>query len=426
MANEIKDNIVRTTDGDCLRALIDIAHDPAGAPAEHLKITYAIGGDKVVSRGQFTSDPELAELLTRQGRSIRHLYLLNRANHPLVQVTRRFDGASGLFDELSLSPGQPNHNPIPPAEFASLVEVAQRRFRLAVSNDIVGLLGPDVAEHFRAREDALARLESIIDRNIEKFDQKRSELDTAHAARQAELESTYETRLHELESRVADKEKLLEAKADELNQRSKRLDDRSNTHVRRDIREKLLTAIKDVDRFKFTPETVTRRRWVLWSFAGFLIILLIPTAFLFYKQYTSATFDPWTFGQKIAFSATFIVSAGFFLKWLNNFAAKSAAEEFRLKQLQLDIDRASWLVELYFESVAAGDKSGLPAELLSRLSSNLFANEDTKHESVTAADAFASALVSSAGKARINLPGVDIELDKQGLRKLAKQSISEQ
>lgn len=427
MADAIKENIVRTTDGDCLRALLDIANDDAGNPVSQLKISFAIGGEKTVPRAQFAEDAELGEYLSRQGRTFRRVALLNGQGHELVSVTRKLDGtSSSLFDELSISPGSPQHQPLEPLPFARLAEVAQRRFRIAVSNDLVGLLGPEVSAHFHAREEALSRLETIIDRNFHRLDETRVELGQEHEKRQAELETAYQKRLHELESRNAEREQLLETKSQELEERKKTLDDRTNTHVRRDIRDKLLKAIVEPERFKLSEQSTTRRRWVLAGFIGLLFIFATPAALLFYKQYQEATFDPWLFGQKIGYSIAFVATAAFFLKWLNSFAATSAHEEFKLKQLQLDIDRASWLVELYFEAIATGDSTGLPSQLLDRLSHNLFENEERSNESVTAADALASALFSTAGRIRIPIPGGgELEIDKQGIRKLSKKELEE-
>ena len=114
---------------------------------------------------------------------------------------------------------------------------------------------------------------------------------------------------------------------------------------------------------------------------------------------------------------------GFFLRWLNKFAAKSAEEEFKAKQLELDLTRASWLVELYFESVAAGDSQGLPPHLIEQLSKNLFLTEDSHHDSMTASDALASALVNSAAQLDLQLPGANVQLGKPGLKNLSKKSV---
>ena len=98
-----------------------------------------------------------------------------------------------------------------------------------------------------------------------------------------------------------------------------------------------------------------------------------------------------------------MLTAGFFVRWLNTWATKSADEEYRLKQLEIDIDRASWLVELLFES--RRDKGEeLPAEVIQRFSRNLFQTHDSLEESVSAADALASALMTSAAQVKLKLP----------------------
>ena len=69
----------------------------------------------------------------------------------------------------------------------------------------------------------------------------------------------------------------------------------------------------------------------------------------------------------------------FYIKWIDRWAQIHANEEFRLKRLDLDIDRSSWIVEVALEWQE--EKGGaIPQELLDKLTHNLFAysqNEET-------------------------------------------------
>nr|WP_320010310.1 hypothetical protein [uncultured Desulfobulbus sp.] len=93
----------------------------------------------------------------------------------------------------------------------------------------------------------------------------------------------------------------------------------------------------------------------------------------------------------------------------SGFVQQHAQAEFRLKQFQLDIERASWLVETALDWDAKQDKE-LPNELLAGLSRNLFNFEDEKIDQVRhPVDELASALMGTASKVKLNLAGNQVE-----------------
>jgi hypothetical protein len=124
------------------------------------------------------------------------------------------------------------------------------------------------------------------------------------------------------------------------------------------------------------------------------------------------------------FGLTFaaIATAFFYLRWLNRWFEQHAQAEFKLKQFQLDIERASWLVETALDWDAK-QKNDLPKELLEGLSRNLFSFEDEKIDQVRhPVDELASALMGTASKVKLNIGGNEVELDGKRLNKAAKNS----
>ncbi len=94
------------------------------------------------------------------------------------------------------------------------------------------------------------------------------------------------------------------------------------------------------------------------------------------------------------------VGLGFFyIRWLNRWFHQHADAEFELKQFQLDIDRASWLVETVLEWKASKDEA-IPDTLLTSLTRNLFSGDerDQSEQLKHPADELASALLEQHKK----------------------------
>ena len=79
---------------------------------------------------------------------------------------------------------------------------------------------------------------------------------------------------------------------------------------------------------------------------------------------------------RFGLSATaFVGTMIFYIRWCDNWFRQHADEEFLLKRLLLDIDRASWIVEMSLEW-AEEKGTEIPEELIDRLSNNLFSGKN--------------------------------------------------
>lgn len=124
--------------------------------------------------------------------------------------------------------------------------------------------------------------------------------------------------------------------------------------------------------------------------------------------------------KQIAFTILFVSTAYYFIGWNNQWFQRHANEEFRLKRMELDIDRASWFVEMAFEWK---DEKGeeIPVELIERLTQGLFADERCDHP-VEPTDALAHALTGAA-RFKVKLAdGTEAEYDRKGIEKLIRRS----
>lgn len=429
MSDHIYDTVVKTSDGELVSACLRIVRDERASVVSRIILHPVKGSTVEISRAQWESNEDLTSHTTRTGRGIRTVSLQNSQNQTLASVSRQLTDANrskDLFDSLSIAANQFTGET---EEFLDFVAVVQEELRATNGNDLGPLLGPDVAAHFASREEALSRLENLIANATSNLVSQRAELDREFQTRREALEAELLEREEASTQRIAGQEQALASKQSELEALRKEIDDRSSTHARRDDRKELLQALSEDNRLALSSQTTFRRWSVLAGYIGLLAFLGGSLALTWYikgdSQDPSAAelFKYSYLFSRIGLSLGIVVTLGFLIRWLNTFAAKSATEDFKLKQLQLDVQRASWLVELYFESLAAGDKGGFPEDLMKRLSTGLFTSENVEAESVTASDALASALLGSAGKLRLNVGGNEVELSKSGLRKLAKTPV---
>jgi hypothetical protein len=428
MADPVTDKIVRSSDGDAIKAMLTIAQSDLEITWASITISPVAGSALTFQSKEFNSS-ELKDLTKLKGRTFRSISLASGRGCS-VAVVRDFNrNNTTVFDTLTMSPGGSTPKQISGLEFAKLGEAVQQAFAITAASDLATFVGANTAQHFQAREEALNRLESLASRLISDVDDKRQKLEEDYETKRNELEADFEERNKQTGETLKLKQEEIDAEALALATRKQELDDRTNTHARRDIRDTLLKEIKDVKRFSISSPTQWRRYWVIAVYFVLLAFFGVPSLNWLVRGTDPPSSDPaywFLLGKQIACGIGFVLTAGFFLRWLNAFAAKSTDEEFKLKQLQLDIDRASWLVELYFESKANGgeNEAGLPSELMACLSQNLFAaSDDAKHEAMTAGDALASSILGTAAKVNLQLPGATVDIDKKGIRSLGKQSI---
>ena len=101
-------------------------------------------------------------------------------------------------------------------------------------------------------------------------------------------------------------------------------------------------------------------------------------------------------------------------------SGKDADEEFRLKRFELDIDRASWVVEMALEWK---DEKGteIPKELIDRLTRGLFSDQKDAKIPKHPSEELANALLSASTRLSLKIPGLgEASIDKKGIQKFKK------
>ncbi|MEY9883934.1 hypothetical protein [Bradyrhizobium sp. USDA 329] len=229
-----------------------------------------------------------------------------------------------------------------------------------------------------------------------------------------------------LSKEFEEKTSNVRAAADELETRRKEIDDRAYMHARRGIRSDLQKTIKGrQEKFTLTPETRNLRLPVHIALIALLIALAAANAATIYSLFSldiekaAASVLVWAFGKQTVVTIAFVAALFFYVRWMNRWFEQHASAEFLLKQFELDIDRASWVVETAMEW-RRDQQAEIPAPLLEGIARNLFAERSRPDDEHTAADDLASALVGSASQLKLKLGENELNFDRKGLASLGK------
>jgi molybdenum-dependent DNA-binding transcriptional regulator ModE len=344
---EYKFRIVTGTDKNYVDAF-----DAIKADGEFIyeQITFDYLGH-VGSEG-ISTNSDIAKVLD-QGERVVPLFMCHFPNNWKVQIQRFPDrDPPSPFDTVTVNRPQQNQER-DAVRFAKLIASVQKH--LGKTSSLLGvanLLGPSVKQHFEAREIALARLEKAASDMLVEMEEGRKRREKELQEKERVLEAKYQHNEQELQATATQKTQDLERRSAELDALQKDLDDRAATHARRqhykDIKEKFASWGKE---FRVTPGTQSLRSNV-YIFTIVLMVLFGGLAAFFLFQSITAVdalhLVP-AIVKKATFTTLFVTTAVFFIKWNNQWFQRHANEEFHLKRMELDIDRASWFVEMAFE-----------------------------------------------------------------------------
>lgn len=249
----------------------------------------------------------------------------------------------------------------------------------------------------------------------QEFARRKSNLEDELKKQEVERDGVHQRRLE-----------LLGQQEASLAAREKELDDRSNTHARRELHRELKARIIERSRsLNVTPETKSNRTPI---HVTVIIISAILVITIFYWSNTLAAQSAGSFfyttSIKIAsLTIALLGMVAWYLRWLNRWFERYADTEFQLKQFELDIDRASWVVEAALEWKLSQDKP-MPEHLLETISRNLFSkSEKDESADMHPADYLASAILGRASGLNVKVPGGEISLTGKDIRKLQNDTM---
>lgn len=305
---------------------------------------------------------------------------------------------------------------------SEVIETIQELFPPFIRNESFDkLLGDELAEFYRKREEGLLRLETLSQNLIEDNQTYRNKLDIEVEKKKDSLISESTKYKENIKSEYDLKLENIKKREEELELKIKELDDRSSKHARRQIRKEIKEEIaKRNENFSLTKETIEKRKVIHIVFISFIISLGLMTGFTFYNLFT-------TTAEKVMYfeTAKFVLSTVgltglilYYIRWNDNWFKRHADEEFNLKRFELDIERASWVVEMAMEWK---DEKGteIPEELLHRLTNNLF--EGSASNKVThPTEDILTKILGSSSEFNIGVGNLgNIRYDRKGVKRVS-------
>lgn len=405
MAKNIEFDTPRLTDQEVFNQFNRLAEKRDNP--ERLTINTPVGG---LFNGSWTEATQTADTRTAIDAWLSQQLAL--ANFSL-QFSEQFSisyvrDLSGVFDKVRLT----FPDPTVPEDSVSLISDAQTVFETVQPSTWIGaLLGEDAQRYYDAREANLVRLEGLSQRIIEQNEAYRTKVDQEKVDFEQAIRKKYDEKSASLESREKG-----------LDEREEQMDLADAKSVRRKLRQEILKKISDSDAFKVSKDT-SRKSWPIHLV--FVVITGVLGVDIWYQLYiVKPTFVD--IAESIRFAIPVAALVGFallYFRWNDAWFRRNVDEEIRLQRLALDVDRASWVVELISElSSELGEDETVSQELIEAFVRNLFAEPGESSAVSHPAEDVLTTLLGSAKEAEVRLPGGKLRLGKRELRKLGDDS----
>jgi len=338
---------------------------------------------------------------------------------------------SPIFDEvlLSFDPRQGDLSNIDKLDIVALINSELKAFE--PGRFVEAGLSTEQNQLLSIHQSTLERLEKLNESLIKQSSNFRDDLEKRFESKLETLEEETKAKKEKLDNANEKRSNNLEAKEKSLADKIHAIDDRDNTHVRREIRDKMLSDVNNrIKTFGVSKATENKRRPVL---IGIFIMIIAISLMLFYSifelQRLSAISIPdktldtpsqyWLWIKITFLSFSLLGTILYYIKWQNKWAEQHADSEFQLQQFYIDVNRANWVIESCLEW-RKETQSIIPNTLLESITRNLFENSSDGIEKVAhPSDELASALLGSASKLKIKVGDNELEFDKPGKIKKA-------
>jgi hypothetical protein len=315
---------------------------------------------------------------------------------------------------------------------------------ISMAPPIVG--SPETGSALDQSQAILNRVSSAIVTLVEHTSERQQQLDQTRATLARDAEKAVKAIRGEADEKIKGIEANYEIKRQELVAREAELDDRANTHVRREFA-KQMAALSDT---QLKENLLTKSRTSFWVP---LAICVVPVIILAYVVSSELGFigifansiakiavdgklnaDEKTIlignvNYQILYAQIRIVLQSLGIAALVWFALRMASSRYSLvsgwerdlHRFRLDTERAGFLVEGDLEARKV-NQEGLPDVLLESFSRNLFSSSDSAHgpTSSEGLGGALNALLGQAAKVRVGSDGVNVEVEGRGIRKARK------
>lgn len=266
-------------------------------------------------------------------------------------------------------------------------------------------------------------------RLLEEHDKRTADLFAEHEARLKRITQDLAAREQETNEKLKQKERELQSLAEALKDREQRLDLRTERDARRDLRTQIQTAAKQMfekpdlsEDAKKSFERVTRACW--WTIWGAIAVL--GTAFfgpplleIWFGRALSTETVWLVWSMRILGGITLAAALIYYVSSLSAWSRQVAAIELRSKQFALDVDRASWLVEMALEYEKEG--KALPPAMVESFTRGLFDGgaQGAQHEPPSASLLH---LIQNAESLKVGAAGAELVLTGKQIRKADAQA----
>lgn len=292
----------------------------------------------------------------------------------------------------------------------------------------------------------LNRVSSAIATLVEHTSERQRELDQTRSSLTRDAEKAIKVIRAEADEKITIIREEYQQKERAIANREAELDDRANTHVRRDFA-KQMASLSDTQLQANLLTKSTKSFWVPLAICVAPILILAIVVFqelnfiqLFSKNISQIAMDNklnadqktiliGNVNYQILYAQIRIVLQSLGIAALVWFALRLASSRYSLvsgwerdlHRFRLDTERAGFLVEGDLEARKV-NQEGLPDVLLESFSRNLFSSSDSVHgpTSSEGLGGALNALLGQAAKVRVGPDGVNVEVEGRGIRKARK------
>ncbi len=425
-------NIIRTSDQELVRAikrllLSENADDQLGWTEAKFIFLGADAGELVFSKDEFKSIENNPFVLEENSRLFQSMTITTAAGS--VKVKRQDANDPKLdntepFDKVIVNSAAASNIEEAQNNYRKLLVCAQRHFSEFSINALGAFLGKDEEKYFKAREASLGRLEKLLGEITIKAEEHRQHLEGSYHEKAGQLETDFRNKETSLENDISEAKSELDEREKNLADREEQLNFQAAKAERRKVFQDLKKHLEEWDSNFRISEGTGKKRWGVRIILGLMTCIFAACAGYFLwltKEQAEGYLLIVSYLRAGVFLALF-ASTGF---WLVNYEKswfqRHADEEFRLKRLQLDMQRAHWFVELSFQWRDEFE-SEVPDTLADRMTNGLFLDRDSAPSPPSNFDSLASTLLGASAKVKLSPSGTEVEIDKKGLKQVKKQA----
>ena len=435
-------NVTDLEDGILFDRLLAAASHP-----EFSEVTFTLAANRFGASETYKLDSEgRSALFSEEGldqlHSFRKLTLSLAWAGNIVKIYVERKPAEALPTLTLEYPNSPNADQ---AIMATRFVAAMQREGLVAPSRGSAAFGEGDAKLYGLTED-VARLRSLLQQQSRTNEEIRKKQEEDHLRRARQLDDDLQDRWKrandELETnRVVQQEKHerfeeeqrqkaaeLAKQEDELRQRAESLDLHGEREARRRLRREIQEAAKkqfenpdlSAEAQKNFNRVATLCKWIIAvALVIFLIGLFGPPIIDIYTD-KSLNSDwlllAWT--VRAFAGAALAIAITFYVRWLSNWSHQVTKNELQSKQFALDLDRASWLVEMALEYEKEGKT--LPPNLVESFSRGLFGGgSTTTPEQPSSALA---TLIANANGLKLGPNGIEAEFNRAGIKRADAQA----